>query len=156
MVPPPELIGWANYGGVMTKAKGRVRQSRGLVTMEETAPQDRFLDQFPFEEQDDEEVRFDLGDDGRCIQKFVNWRGQVIWFSIVTQIRYRGDWHTVARADTCHDEAHIHRFQRGSADEISRHVLCEISSIDDVAQGFDDAVELLIDEFEENVRRWNR
>lgn len=139
---------------IMTKARGRTRQSHGLVDMQETAPAEDFLSQFPPEELEEDEYDFDLGPEDRCIHKFLYHHHSIVWFSIVQQTLDDGQWHTVIRADTCHDEAHVHRFRRRRGEESQRRVLCQVSSIEEVGRGFDEASDLITEQWEENVRRW--
>lgn len=113
-----------------------------------------FLDQFDPDELSEERIDFDLGDDGRCIQTMLFHRNQVVWFSVVTQVAIDGHWYDVARADTCHDEAHLHRYVRGRRAEVGRHVLRSIGTIEDAEAGFDEACDRLLDDWEDNVRRW--
>lgn len=115
-----------------------------------------FMAQFPQAELAEERHDLDLGPEGRCIQRLIFHRGQLVWFSMMLEVSVDAVWHQVARADTCHDEAHLHRFVRGQEEEISRHVLRPIGTVDDVGEGFEHACDLLLDEWEENVRRWNR
>lgn len=139
----------------MTKAKGRARQSRGLVDMSETAAADEFLQQFEPSELLEERVDFDLGPGARCIQKFLTFRGRVVWFSIVQQVWHDDEWSTVIRADTCHSEAHVHRLNRAGK-ETRRQSLCDLANIEDVENGFDHASDLITEEWEENERRWKQ
>lgn len=139
----------------MAKAKGRVRQSKRLVDM--SAPdRPRFLDQFdPDELTEDGPTVFDLGPDSRFIQRMTFYRGRIVAFAIMQEIRHEGEWVVVIRADTCHDQAHWHRFAKRRAEQIDRRAICDLTSIDDVERGFDDASELITEQWEENVRRWH-
>lgn len=124
--------------------------------MSETVESESFLSQFPPEEVVEDRLDFNLGPDGRCIQKFLLYKNRVVWFSIVQQTRSGGEWFTVVRADTCHDEAHLHRFTRRRGESDVRHSICDLNTIDDVEAGFDHASDLITEDWEENVRRWAR
>ena len=138
------------------KAKGRVRQSKRLVDMADAGERPRFLGQFDPEELSEDDLNvFDLGPDCRCIQRMTYYKGRVVAFAIMQEIRHEGEWVVVIRADTCHDQAHWHRFAKRKAEQIDRRPLCDLTSIDDVEQGFDDASDLITAQWEENIRRWH-
>jgi hypothetical protein len=56
---------------------------------------------------------------------------------------------------TCHDEVHVHRFGEGNI-EVSRTLLMPITSLSDVAAGAELTEKILFEEWEDNLRRWER
>lgn len=115
-----------------------------------------FMDQFPPEERiEHPPLKYDLGPDAEVVQRWVEWRGRIVWFAMIHHVLVGEEWVEVIRADTCHDEAHVHRFDKNGA-ELKRQTLCSLSTIDDVDRGWDAAADLVMDQWEENLRRWNR
>lgn len=128
---------------------------RRLVDMSAPEHEEDFLSQFDPDELTEERIDFDLGPDARCIQRMLDWKNQVVWFAIMIEVFRDGRWWQVARADTCHDETHVHYFVRGQRAEVSRQQLQQVTTIGDVQDGFDHACDLLTDDWESNVRRWD-
>jgi hypothetical protein len=54
--------------------------------------------------------------------------------------------------DSCDQEVHIHRFSKAGRE--TRRRLRKIDSLADVEHGWERAHELLVEEHDENVRRW--
>jgi hypothetical protein len=78
-------------------------------------------------------------------------------FSLTAQVEYQGLWHDVARVDTCHEEVHLHLIGKdGEEIEDARAVLMPIRDMGDVHRGYDMAEKLLIADWEQHVRRWER
>lgn len=61
----------------------------------------------------------------------------------------------VVRIDTRHQEVHLHQFGRGGV-ELSRRCLRIIQSLRDIEEGYDEALELITENWEEHKRRWQR
>jgi hypothetical protein len=81
--------------------------------------------------------------------------GRLVEFAIMAQVQFDGGWREVARVDTCHEEVHFH-LGSVSGKEICRKVLIPIHSPQDVNRGWDEGMEMLTDDWEENERRWRR
>jgi hypothetical protein len=109
----------------------------------------------PPDECEEDEFYVDF-DRHRVHQRLRTWRGQLVEFSVVLQVHTPGGgWVTVARADTCHGEVHIHRYSRAGR-ERRKSVIRSVIALDDVAAGYDDACDMLIENRELAVRGWAR
>jgi hypothetical protein len=83
--------------------------------------------------------------------------GRLAEFALIAQVRHQGLWHDVARVDTCHEEVHLHLFgQDGQEIKEARTILLPVRDMSDVGRGYDAAEKLLIVEWEQHVRRWER
>lgn len=80
-------------------------------------------------------------------------RDRLASFAVMLYVEEAGDEHEMARVDCCHDEVHVHYFQRGG-DQIDRRVLLDITEPNDVEAGYLAAMDVM-DEAEEIWRRWN-
>lgn len=136
----------------MANNSGKKRDRR-LADMSAEESTD-FLAQFDPDELKEQRFDFDLGPEARCIQKMMDHRNRVVWFAIMVEVFHEGAWVQIARADTCHDEAHVHWWVRGRRTEKDRQALRKIATIDDVAAAFDEACDLMTEDWERNVRRW--
>lgn len=81
--------------------------------------------------------------------------GRLAEFALTAQVEHHGMWCDVARVDTCHEEVHLHLFGK-DGEEIAREVLLPVRDMSDVGRGYDRAEKLLIVEWEQHVRRWER
>jgi len=80
---------------------------------------------------------------------------RTIEFAMVQQtLDDNGDWQEVVRADTCHDEVHVHQFDK-TGREISKRSVRKVERVEDVDAGYDEAAVLVFERWEDNVRRWN-
>lgn len=140
----------------MSKSKGRVRNERGLVDMtvapEETPP---LVMPSPDDCDEHEYDIYEAADSVHIHVRFVTHLGQPVEFAFTQRVRDGIRWADVIRIDTCHDEVHVHRFGQ-SGTEFARTTLWPIEAQADVARGMDEAERLVVDEWEENVRRWRR
>jgi hypothetical protein len=81
--------------------------------------------------------------------------GRLAEFALTAQVEHQGMWCDVARVDTCHEEVHRHLFGKDGR-EIAWEVLLPVRDMIDVSRGYDVAEKLLIVEWEQHVRRWER
>lgn len=80
---------------------------------------------------------------------------RVVEFSISHWTHVGGERYEVVRVDSCHYEVHAHQFYRsGSAP--SRRVLEPVIQAEDVDASYEPAMEIVFDQWEDNLRRWNR
>lgn len=91
----------------------------------------------------------------RVVQVVMMHQDRVVHFAVMQQHLHDGAWVEVARMDTCHGESHVHRFQCDGSEE-KRQVFCVLNTIEDVESEFERACSLLVDEWETELRRWNR
>ncbi len=84
--------------------------------------------------------------------------GMTVEFAVVQQTRVRGGaWRDVAAADSCHDgEVHLHRYSRATDARVGEpEHLCAVASLEDLADGYDQAYELVVADWLANKRRWH-
>lgn len=132
------------------------RQKSKLTDMGlDPEPESALHELYPLEDREEHSFTIDIDGRNRFIERMSLWKGRVVEFSIVQQHRPGADWNDVARADTCHDEVHLHRFASSSDTETRRHIR-SIETLEDVSRGYDEACAMLHEHGEENVRRWAR
>lgn len=102
-----------------------------------------------------EDYTVDLFDEDRvAVRMMTNDRNQIVDFAMIQQTREGEMWLDVCKVDCKHAEVHIHRYGASVGDEVSRVVLRNIESIDDVHQGWDEAADIIYDHWEDNLGRW--
>jgi len=77
-------------------------------------------------------------------------------FAVVHQTYRNGDWHTVTAADSCHDgEVHLHRYARSTDARVGEpeHVR-QVASLEDLGDGYNEAYEQVVENWDDNKRRW--
>lgn len=87
------------------------------------------------------------------------YRGKVVDFAIMQEVREGEIWHHVARIDCCHGTIHRHQFTRDGQDIYGHRVIREITGLagegwDVVDDTYDMAQEAMFNEYEDNLRRW--
>lgn len=78
-------------------------------------------------------------------------------FAVIHQTWHQGSWVDVAVADSSHDdEVHIHFYGRRSEARVGspQHVL-DVRKLADVDAGYVAVYPMLIEDWRENLRRWN-
>lgn len=102
-----------------------------------------------------EEFDFLLGTKAQMCVFLMTCDKRTVRFVLVQKARSRdtGRWEEVARVDTAHNEVHVHRFDRDH-NQLSREVIRPIRSFADVGEGFDEAYDLMLNQWEDNERRW--
>lgn len=88
------------------------------------------------------------------------YKGWTVDFSLTHQLEEdAGEYQHVARYDCCHSEVHKHQLYRYSEAE-TRHTVKQLddpkTAWEDVDTVFPEAYDDMIDNWEENYRRWNR
>ena len=85
------------------------------------------------------------------------YRGKIVDFSIQQRTLDDGQWHDVARIDCCHSTVHRHQTYRTATGRNDIVVIREIPSEgwDVVNEAFATAMDVMEDEWEENLRRWS-
>ncbi len=78
-------------------------------------------------------------------------------FAVIQQTRRAGAWRDVVAADSCHDgEVHLHRYSRATDDRVGDpEQLCEVSFLQDLARGYDQAYDVVVVNWLGNKRRWH-
>lgn len=78
-------------------------------------------------------------------------------FAVVQQTYRNSAWRDVAAADSCHDgEVHLHRYSRSADARVGEpEHLCAVSSLEDLAGGYDQAYEVVVADWQANKRRWH-
>lgn len=61
----------------------------------------------------------------------------------------------VAELDTRHGEVHIHQYRQGNI-RTGRRVLRIIRSQEDIEDGYEEALDVMTEKWEEHRRRWQR
>jgi hypothetical protein len=105
----------------------------------------------PPEEREEHRFTIDVDAVNRVHERLEMGKGQLINFSIVHRHLLDGEWRLVVRADACHKEAHLHRFDQ-EGNETSREQIRLIKAMKDIASGYDEACDLILDTMEENLR----
>ncbi|WP_433230537.1 DUF7718 family protein [Micromonospora sp. CA-248260] len=102
-------------------------------------------------------VDADLAPGHRLIMRPRIYKGRVVDFALQQMARREdGDWVEVARIDCCHSTIHRHQFVADGTDIYDRRVIQQIpkDGWEVVNAAFEPAVEAMMAEWEENVRRW--
>lgn len=138
----------------MGKLKGRAQLERGLAFMGLMAPPKPAWSPPPADECHEE--RTDLPLDATNMLKLREWwAGKLLVDFAMTHLTLiRGEWVQVARIDCCHSEAHRHLYNTHDSDH-TRLVLRIIRTPEDVSAAYDQAYTLMVDGYEEHLRRWN-
>ncbi|MFF9393243.1 DUF7718 family protein [Streptomyces griseoluteus] len=95
-------------------------------------------------------------DDRLTIKQHV-YKGKIVHFAIMQDIREGDIWHHVARIDCCHGTIHRHQYNRAGDDIYDSRVITEIPADNGwsvVDAGYQVAQDAMFDEYEENLRRW--
>lgn len=82
-------------------------------------------------------------------------RDRLLGFAMVHMAHDGQGDEMVAELDTRHGEVHIHQYRRGNT-RIDRAVLRIIRSQRDVEVGYDEALDVMTEKWEEHRRRWQR
>jgi hypothetical protein len=85
------------------------------------------------------------------------YRGKIVDFAVQQIMLMEDDvWVEVARIDCCRGTVHRHQFNRDGVDVWDHRVIREIPERgwDVVNQSYDQAYDVMVAEWEENVRRW--
>lgn len=87
------------------------------------------------------------------------YRHRTVDFAIMQLVRQDDTWVEVSRIDCCHGTIHRHQFDRTGVDLYDHKVIMDIpASRDDawavVGAGYDDALDVMMTEYDENLRRW--
>ncbi|WP_449560182.1 DUF7718 family protein [Micromonospora echinaurantiaca] len=87
------------------------------------------------------------------------YRNQIVDFAVVQIVRVDGKWVRVAKIDCDRGVIHRHQYVRSTGEDVWDHrPLCEIPpdrGWEVVDRWFDQALQLMEDEWEDNLRRWN-
>ncbi|TDB95810.1 hypothetical protein E1091_09890 [Micromonospora fluostatini] len=88
----------------------------------------------------------------------VVYRNLIVDFAVVQIVRFEGRWITVAKIDCDRGVIHRRQYVRSTGEDILDHQpLCPIPpdrGWDVVDRWFRDALDLMEDEWEDNLRRW--
>ena len=100
----------------------------------------------------------ELTPEDRLVVRMSCYRGKIVDFAIM-QETWGGDmWTPVARIDCCHGTIHRHQFDQAGVDVLDHALICDIPAQGDswgvVHRGYDDALTTMMDEWEDNLRRW--
>lgn len=105
----------------------------------------------------------DLGDaDILRVQFWTNADDFIVDFAIVQLTRGSSGWCEVARIDCYHSSIHRHQYVRGSDNDVykndPRREICQLSAGDHelVHEKYGEALEMMENEWEDNLRRWQR
>lgn len=82
-------------------------------------------------------------------------RDRLLGFALIHMTKTENGFEEVARIDTRHEEVHLHQLKKGGS-ELARTVVRTIQSHEDVERGYDEALELITENWEEHKRRWQR
>lgn len=140
----------------MGRATGKTRIERRLVDMTAApAEADEDARWVYAPEEHDEEYRYEniLSPTDALHVRHVYRRGRIVAFNITQMTRRGGKWHHVARADSCHGTVHLHRFDVDGNEVGDPKTLVEVFTESDLENGYDQAEEMLEDQWQENLRR---
>jgi hypothetical protein len=87
--------------------------------------------------------------DSAHLRMVIGPRNRLLAFALTQRIRMEDGWHDVVRYDCSHRVVHVHRFTRGGAESVR-----EIFSLEEIDHGYDAAVADILDNWEENRRRY--
>ena len=82
-------------------------------------------------------------------------RDRILGFAMMHMTKGSKGNEQVVRIDTRHSEVHLHQFGQGNV-QISRRVLRNIRELKDVEVGYDEALDVITENWEEHKRRWQR
>ena len=92
--------------------------------------------------------------------RYVLWESRLIVDFAITQVTLADDgWRKVARIDCAHGVIHRHQFKAGSDVTVARIEYAPIPTDEAgwvfVNDWYDQALKLMLDEWQESLRRWN-
>lgn len=82
-------------------------------------------------------------------------RDRILGFAVTHMTAHEDDDHPVVEVDSRHGEVHLHQYRPGNV-RIGRHVIRIIQSQRDVELGYEQAMDVLEEKWEEHRRRWQR
>lgn len=101
----------------------------------------------------------DGGETERVKIRLVNLLGtdELAEFALIQQTYHQGKWRTVAEVDSAHgDEVHEHRWSRKTDGRVGNpEQLIAVSSLGDVADGYELGYQEIVVKWVENKRRWH-
>lgn len=144
--------------------KGRSDHGKGVINMspdldEEPDPQD-LMDDSDWEYDGPDEVQesrypIDLGDGNQLhvrVKETPDMR--VVDFAVIQQTQGEtGHWHDVAKVDSAHDQVHKHSYTRAGGH--TRKDLVHLDRAHGVGEAADTAVNEMLTDWEDNLRRWH-
>jgi len=81
---------------------------------------------------------------------------RLLEFALIQQTRREGQWLDVLEADSKHGSVHVHRLIRSTCRRVGQpEVLKRIERLADVQDGYNQAYSFVVDNWREQVRRWN-
>lgn len=142
----------------MAKEKGRPK--RGRLADMTIHPQERRYYPPPLDACDEMTVPVRLPQPGNELRlRYAVYRDLIVDFAVVQIVRVEGDWVNVAKIDCDRGVIHRHQYERETGRDILDHEpLYEIPpdrGWEVVDRWYDQAVQLMEDEWEDNLRRWN-
>ncbi len=140
----------------MAKARGRAARQRRLVdkTIQPRVERDPLLhspDDCPECVEPPPDPVW-LSEVDRAVLRMQLHEGRLVDFAYVQQRLVAGTWLDVATFDLNHDEAHVH-WHDGEGKRSGRTSIMPIMTQEDVDAAYDKAADMLLDQWEENLRR---
>jgi hypothetical protein len=92
----------------------------------------------------------------RLVRHRFTW--EVVEFAIVYQTFYKRQWRDVVSIDSCHDrDVHLHRYARRTGKRVpgGPEKVRDLVSLADVEVGYDEALRLIEDRWDESRERWH-
>ena len=84
-----------------------------------------------------------------------NFTDELVGFAVIQQTYRGGKWHDVMVGDSKHNQAHVHQYGSSTGLRIGdREVLMPINSSADVQDGYSLTHARVVDDWEQNKRRW--
>lgn len=144
--------------GLVTKAKGRRRQSVGLVDMA-TRPEPPKPSQPPPASQCEvDETDSELSDTDRLYLRVHSYKNRIVDFALMQYRKSAGEWIEILRIDCAHGSIHRHEFD---PDGTERRI--EMKAIptgktqqpwDVVDAGYQEAYDWMFDTWDERAKAW--
>lgn len=145
-------------GGVMGKEKGRPKRGR-LADMAEAPEEERYHPP-PLNACEEFTIPIRLPQGGGELRvRFATYQNLVVDFAVVQIVRIDGKWEVVAKIDCDRGVIHRHQYARDTGEDLWDHrplyVVPTEQSWQVVDRWYEKAVDMMEDEWEDNLRRWN-
>jgi hypothetical protein len=100
-----------------------------------------------------------VDDDNMLAVKAWEYRGKIVDFAVSQVVHIEGKWVDVARIDTAGGTIHRHQYDQGGSDLWDHRKIRDIpheNGWDVVDRGYEEALDMMENEWEDNLRRWRR
>ncbi|HEY0168888.1 MAG TPA: hypothetical protein VGB75_17720 [Jatrophihabitans sp.] len=146
--------------GVVTKAKGRMRNSAGLVDMTVRPEPPRPYQPPPASQCEVNETDSNITDTDRVYLRVHSYKNRIVDFALMQYRKYGGEWVEVLRIDCTHGSIHRHEFDPDGTERRIEMIPIPTStgrgqqSWDVVDAGYQEAYDWMFGTWDERAKAW--